>query len=333
MEQYLERIRELPFVLDLEPHSLAAGDGADARILIRTPNGEAEFLLVEKKSRPTPPVLRRIQHGLELHSEPCIVLTPYVNRQAAADFRQLGLNFMDSVGNCWLEIAGSYLANVEGRRPPQRPPGSRGLGVSGYQVIFGILAAPEILQEHVRHIASEAGVSKTITSDALRRLQGEGIIATTRSGRRVLEPKRLMDRWLEGYASLVRPRTQVGRYRTVHADPPSLEKAVEAVFGPHEAWGLGGTAAAARVDDYYRGQHTVLHLRDWDDDLQRRLRALPADDGPLIIFRTPGAIAYRGLVPQTVHPLLVYSELLASTDPRAHKAAAELRERLLGATE
>ena len=60
------------------------------------------------------------------------------------------------------------------------------------------------------------------------------------------------------------------------------------------------------------------------------VRAVPAqDEGNLTILRTPGIVAFEGSEPHLAHPLLVYSEMLASPEPRMREAAQEIRERFL----
>jgi hypothetical protein len=60
------------------------------------------------------------------------------------------------------------------------------------------------------------------------------------------------------------------------------------------------------------------------------LRALRATDGPLILMRAPGAIAFEGELPRTVNPLLVYAELLFADDKRAREAADLVQKKYLG---
>jgi hypothetical protein len=81
-----------------------------------------------------------------------------------------------------------------------------------------------------------------------------------------------------------------------------------------------------RLTKYYRGEETVLHVSEPTNDLLKRLRALPANDGPLVIQRTPAKIAFEGSVPRTVHPLLVFAELMATGNPRARETAMDIRE-------
>jgi Transcriptional regulator, AbiEi antitoxin, Type IV TA system len=92
----------------------------------------------------------------------------------------------------------------------------------------------------------------------------------------------------------------------------------------------GGAAAGWRMTAYYRGDQTVLHVDAMPDEALRQLRAIPdTAAGPLTILRTPGTIAYEGTAARLAHPLLVYTEMMASTDSRAREAAAEILERFL----
>jgi hypothetical protein len=47
------------------------------------------------------------------------------------------------------------------------------------------------------------------------------------------------------------------------------------------------------------------------------------------VLRTPGEVALDGKTDDTVHPLLVYAEMLVEGSERAREAAAALRERFL----
>ena len=54
------------------------------------------------------------------------------------------------------------------------------------------------------------------------------------------------------------------------------------------------------------------------------------DNGPLILLRAPGPIAFEGAAPRTVAPLLVYSELLFDGDKRRRETAVEIQRKYLG---
>jgi hypothetical protein len=164
---------------------------------------------------------------------------------------------------------------------------------------------------------------------------------------RLTEPRRILGLWVKGYETLVRPRLLIGRYRAQETDPEALERLIEAKLGAEPqalgrtvegrldervVWAFGGAAAAYRLTGYYRGPDTVVHVQQPGFDIAQALRALPDDDGPLILLRVPGPIAFEGAAPRTVAPLLVYTELLFVGDKRALEAAAEVQRMYLKET-
>ena len=57
----------------------------------------------------------------------------------------------------------------------------------------------------------------------------------------------ILDRWVQGYAGVLRPRLMLGRYRVPDADPFAVERRIEAALGDGAGWAFGGSAAAFRV--------------------------------------------------------------------------------------
>jgi len=244
---------------------------------------------------------------------------------------QRGVNYVDANGNCSLTIDRDHVAVIDGRRPVHRLEDARLAGRAGYRVYFALLARPRLVEKTVREIAEDTGVSKTVVAVIMRRLEGEGIIARTRTKAIIIRPTALLDRWLAGYTDNLRPRLLIGYYRTLDREPADLEKRIERALtqGEPTRWAWGGAAAAYRLTKHYRGQETILHLEHPPVDLVQRLGLLPARTGPLALLRVPGPLAFDGAVPNTVHPLLIYTELLAAGDDRAREAAAEIRDQYL----
>jgi hypothetical protein len=239
------------------------------------------------------------------------------------------VNYLDRFGNCRLQIDQDHVALIEGRRPGADGQRGRGLGKAGYQVIFAILARPELLDRPLRTLAKAAGTSKNTAARTVARLTEDGLVGRGPTRRRILAPQAVLDRWLTGYANTVRPRLLVGTFRTPDTEPEVLENRIEAALTGGEPWAWGGGAAAMRLTGFYRGPETVVHVATWGKAHAHRLRAVPSVDGPLVVLGIPGEIALRGALPTTVHPLLVYTELLTVGDERAREAAEEIRGRYL----
>lgn len=64
-------------------------------------------------------------------------------------------------------------------------------------------------------------------------------------------------------------------------------------------------------------------------DIVKWLRLVPDMHGNVVLARVPGPLAFRSPRPDTVHPILVYADLLGEANDRASEAASVLRQKLL----
>lgn len=324
---YLAVLRQLPFVerAAVTAPERAGTERADACLRLRTP-ARMETIAVELKGTLNRLAIERIL----AHAAPdkqLLVLAPYVPPALGQMLAGGGVGFADLAGNCHLVLGRNYVAHVEGRRPPKAERRGRGLGATGYRILFALLARDKLLDAPVRTFAEAAGVGKTAVADVLRRLEADGTLGRTRRRRVLMRREALLERWLAGYGDLLRPRLLLGRYRGPDDDPLALESRVEETLKKERGWAFGGTAAAYRLIQHYRGATTVVHLDRPHPDLPRRLGVLPAEDGPLVLLGVPGPAALAGPRPRVAHPLLVYTELLVAGEQRARETAALLRER------
>lgn len=333
LQHMLAPLQELPFVETLEVRRQQevrepAPHEPDAVLLIHTPTGEVLFHVTLKRTHLTHAIADAVMARVRAADDtPWLLVAPYVPPGIAGRLADAGVNYVDAVGNCRLAIGERYFALKEGKKPDRRPPALRGVRLAGYQVAFTLLAHPEYVDLTVRELADRAGVGKTAAADALNRLAAQGLVGKG-PHRQLLDPRELLDRWLAGYADTVRPRLFMGAYRTPHPDPPALEAAIEQA-DPDQDWAFGGGAAVDRLTHYYRGPVTVLHVQEQPRQLLRDLKALEAEDGPLVILGTPGPVGLEGVHLHTAHPLLVYTELYAEGRERPREAARVLAEEFL----
>lgn len=337
-EPYLTGLRKLPFVRQAD---LVEGGHpeADYALVLRTRKGTHKYDVQEARTHLTRELVDHLATRFNVQrtkkARPWMLFAPYVGAGMAEQLARLDIQYVDRAGNCRVQIGDEYMALIEGQRQPKelnQPHKGTGTRPEGYQVLFTLLARPELANAPVRAIAQAAGPGKTAVAELLRRLEDEGLLTDTKGHRHLLvERGELLQRWIAGYTNVLRPRLFMGRYRTQDADPQQLERHVEQALGATVPWAWGGTAAAARLVGHYRGQQTVLHVDDTllEMELRRRLRALPAEDGPLVVVRAPAQAAFDGKRPRTVHPLLVYAELLATNDERAREEAQLIYKRYL----
>lgn len=329
---YLEKLLSLPFLrkATLQPEPHPKGSRADGMLELTTPRGRRRLLVEERGSHLSQALVSDlIARAPSRTTTPLILFAPYVSPEMGALLVSHGINFVDRAGNCHLDLGGSYVGHVEGRKlrqPADAPGGMRG---PGFRLIFALLVEPSLLNASARELARASRVSLGTASNVLRRLEHDRIVVRTKSKRQLVRRDDLVERWIAGYAETLRPQLFTGRFQTPDKDPPTLEDRVAGLLSRDETWAWGGAAAAFRLTRHYRSNETVLHVEPASSDLPKRLKALPHSTGRLIVLGVPGPLAFRGKVPHTVHPLLIYTELILAGSDRAREAASELRERFL----
>ena len=328
---YLDTLRSLSFVRSASLQTGRRRRGVATRVLVLTmPRGHTNLVVEEKTSHLSPAVARDLIARLAPPPTPPLILfAPYVSGEMAAVLVPHGINFVDKVGNCYLNLGGSYVAHFEGRKPKRPLDAPGGMRAAGFRLTFALLVEPTLLNSPTRDVAQAAGVSLGTVSNVLRRLEHDRVVVRTKSKRQLVRPDDLVERWIAGYAETLRPRLLVGRFETPDRDPPTLEDRVAGILGEARTWAWGGAAAAFRLTRHYRSDETVLHMNTASPDLLKRLKAIPHRSGRLIVVGVPGPLAFRGRAPRTVHPLLIYTELVLTGSDRAREAASELRNRFL----
>ena len=325
----IEGIQSYQLVKDRQPFA----PGIDALLVLQTAVGMYHFQVIAYRSHLTHRVAdhilaRSAHHGVS-PDVPVLVLAPHIGAGLAARFAAAGVNYVDAHGNCHLSAQLLHI-HIEGRTARPRPRADKGLRRAGYQALFAYLAEPSLLDASVRAVAEVAGVSRQPVLDMRHRLlDGEYVLKTGSKLR--WHPRRREDAlsmWLHGYQTAVRAAMVQGIYRTRERDPDELEEQlvgdVATMDGPEMCelrW--GGSAAGYRLTRHFRGERTVVHVRPDPGDLCKRLQARPDPSGNLVVMDAFGTINWQG-EGDTVHPLLVYSEMLHEGSERAREAAREL---------
>jgi hypothetical protein len=330
VEDCLATVRALGYSVEAEFMQSGANAGADGTLQIRShARAKRETFLVRTTRTHLSYALASGFIEQARHKGHWILFAPYVPSKIGQHLAEHNLSYADTVGNCHIELATGrgLLGHIEGKRPTRDVTTKSAGRVPSHQLVFAVLAQPALLRQPIRQIAVAAGIGKTAAADQLLRLERQGLIDRKRSV--IVDRRALLDRWLSAYAEVVRPAWLVGRYRPQTRDPEAVERMVEAAWSKR-SWAYGGTAAAWKMNKFYRGDETILHVDAVPEEALRQLRVVPdRSAGPLTILRTPGTVAYEGTARRLAHPLLVYTEMMASPDPRAREAAAEIRERFL----
>lgn len=217
------------FGIDLEIESLGPLDrtryadvAIDAIVTLSRANARARYAVLVRE----PMTLSSVVRGtMPQPAYPLLVVGDRVNRRSAASFRDAGIQFVDTLGNAFIEFDG-VLVDVQGRTEPhirgpansdqltrlQRP--ANMFSSRRSQVVLVLLAWPDIATGKVREIARAAGVSVGQAHDALDQLQQSGFLVP--SSRRLNRTNELLDYWTAAYPTGLGRRLEIAKY---YGDP------------------------------------------------------------------------------------------------------------------
>lgn len=251
-----------------------------------------------------------------------LLVADYLTPPVAENLRANGQQFVDAAGNAYLE-GPDMLVYVTGRRPHAddiAPKGGRTFTINGLKIIFALLCEPLLAEAPQRTIAAAAGVALGAVPGVLADLQKGGYLLVARKRRRLNDRKRLLDEWALAYARRLRGKTLQATFTTENFDTWREWK-----LDPDQArW--GGEPAAALLTNYLRPGVLTIYAEKPPVRLMIEQKLLkierPTGQRELEVRRPFWGEAQRPEArPETVHPVLVYADLLATGDGRCIETA------------
>ena len=329
-----ERTTNLRATLTREtPPPLGDGPMVDAAIEVEHGNRRFDFLANVRFNVERRVTIAEAKNLLVPYAEMGLLIAPYLTRTLAKVCREtLGLQFIDTVGNAYLERDGLFVY-VTGERPDENTPGiaAPAPGTSAWlRVVFVLLCRPELRSAPYRELAAAARVSLGSVGHIVNELQSRRYLAlnATRGTRLLLEPHNLFKEWVTNYPTRLRQKLHPIRLRAERDDWWRNVRPEEF----QAAW--GGEIAADKLTGHLKPMTCTLYVpaEDRRRALQQlvstyRMRADPTGNIEVLdkFWNFPAGAQEHDTVP----PILVYSDLMASLDPRNLEVAEMLRLRYL----
>lgn len=268
---------------------------------------------------------------------PTLLMAEYVTPPVADELRAQGQPFADAAGNAWLPAP---LVLITGRKPATKvvlPTAGRADTPVGLKVLFALLCDPALANAPHRAIAAAAGVALGGVPAVLQDLQKQGHLLVLGKRRRLDATRRVLDVWAQAYARRLRDKTLHAVYTT-----PAFDTWGEWQLDPADGlW--GGEPAAKLLTQYLRPGVLTIYAKRLPPLLMARHRMIKADTQAntpattqverVLEWRKPfwGQLP-AGPRPDTVPPVLVYADLLATGDGRCIETANVLYEQYIAGT-
>jgi len=312
---------------------------ADARVEIEA-NGQRYRYAAEVKRIDRFAILAEFKNRLGQYDDQLLLVAPRATAEIADKCRELDLQFIDAAGNAYLRGPGLFVL-VKGQRPIEgegihlaEQEGKRAGTATNLRVFFALLCKPELLNAPYRNINQAAGVALGAVGWVFFDLNARGYTTggKGKGDRVLLERQRLVQEWVTNYPIKLRPKLNARKFRAPTTD---WWKEVDVTqYGAQ--W--GAEVAAEKLTGYLRPHAFTIYLHK--EQGQKNLTKMVADhklrqdpQGDIEILDAFWDFEDEKPLPETVPPLLVYADLLATLDPRNLEAAKLIHERYIAATD
>lgn len=341
LEAALERLRDIGVSIHSLQWMETPDRGFDATAILARHGHVQDYLLVFTASMTFTQISHRRLHDAD---SPVLVVGERITERSAMSLRDLRIQYIDSLGNAYIEFGDVYI-DVRGRRPKPRDPESRSdyddtvrhepsprsahnlFSPRRSQVVFALLSWPHLAAARVRDIATAAGVSMGQAHDTLSMLDNAGFLhrGTTL---RPDQTHNLLRPWAAEYPRGLRKKLVISTFST--DDPTDFQ-----LLSPDQDVYLSGESATGVA--IHRPATLTVYLDHFDRKMAfvNRWRNEPHQPPNVMVMQkfwtkpddAPIDDDTCGLVGPSNAPWpLVYADLLAANDPRLAEVAETWRE-------
>lgn len=305
-------------------------DRPDAWVEIKGGDKRKAFVVEVKKTIGRVWALEDVQRRLKAYPAPGLLFTRYVSPALARQCKDLGLQFMDTAGNAYINEPGMFI-QITGQRPAVDPweetATLKGFTPAGLKILYAFICDEALLNAPFREIAKAAKVGLGTVAETIRDLRKQGFaVVDEQLKSRLFNTRRLRETWIESYP--IRLRRKLQGIRFTAPDPEWWKEARPRDQGAY--W--GSEVAAAKLTGYLIPQTCTLYTHGDPKALILRYRLRPDPMGTIEVLQAFWDPALpQGPAPNedVVHPLLVEADLKAIDDPRTNETARMIHEKFI----
>ncbi len=301
------------------------GHDWDAQLYIIA-GGIKSIFKVEVKENVLPSGL--LQWVDRLNEAQTLLVAKYISNPAKELLEKQGINYLETSGNCFIRNDSGIFWHIKGRgeRTKNGEIKHRAFQKNGIKLIYALLLNEALLNKRYREIASVADISISTVGDILTDLQAAKFLVKVNEKKLALINKTaLLSQWVTAFNQKLKPKLLRGRFRLRTQIGSQME------IGDQSFWGAE-PAADLLINNLYPGAWTLYSNLD-RKSLIKEFQLIPDEDkGNVTVYSLFWKVENKDFVlPElkTVHPLLVYADLIGSGNDRNFETAKKIYERYL----
>lgn len=250
---------------------------------------------------------------------PLLVMARYITPKAKEALRNANINYIESSGNAFIQAGDIYIfIDTNPGSPPVHQKPGQAFTKAGIKVIYQFLCDPGLLNETYRNIAQRADTALGALPRIMDGLKQEGFLLKAHNGWMIENYEALLEKWITAYHERLQPALFVQRFQPIQKD--FFEDWQDLQLAPETQW--GGEPAGAMLTQYLKPATFTVYTTDPPNKLMHNFRWKPDPEGPVIAYKKFWKDQHNEH--PTVHPVLVYADLINTHDPRCLETAQKI---------
>ncbi|MFZ1458179.1 MAG: type IV toxin-antitoxin system AbiEi family antitoxin [Saprospiraceae bacterium] len=250
---------------------------------------------------------------------PFLLITKRLTPEIRMELRNRNIEYLEANGNMYIN-KNELLLVVDGQ-PPIRTENentNRAFTKTGLKVIFHLLLIDDLINKPYRDIAAITKVALGNINYIFTGLKEMGfLLQLTKDQYKLTNKKELLDRWLTGFTEKLKPGLQQGKFAFATETAQKNWHEIKLQKG-QTFW--AGEPAGDLLTDHLRPEIFTIYTDEGPNDIIRNYKLIPKENGNVRIYQkfwnVPDA-DLKNIAP----PLLVYADLITTTDKRCRETA------------
>jgi hypothetical protein len=308
-----------------------ADHAADASVLLQIDGQELQYDCEVKKKVDRYSLLLDLINKGSATQKNLLVSSP-LSQDMAHRCRELGLQFLDTAGNAYINDGKGihiYVTGLRGQDEGRDIARNATMTPAALKMMFAFLADPSLLNKPYMDISYRAMVSTGAIGKVFETLESRRLIGTTKGGKRMIRsPELFLNEWANGYVSRLKPKLKKYRFATDDLDKFRRD------WNPGlwlSAW--GGEVGAAFFTKHLQPEECTVYI-DMDDpnalrDMVKDFRLRADPNGHIEVIQMFWNTKYFTEWFPKVPPHLIYADLLATQDSRNIAVARQIAAKVI----
>ena len=243
-------------------------------------------------------------------SSKVILFADFVNPVMAEKFRRRSISFVDCAGNLFIKnervsfyVKGKKTSSLRAKRVR-----GRAFNTAGLKLIFAIFNQPQLLHATYRDISKTVNIALGSIGPVMDDLFASGYILDD-GQRRLVNKKRLFERWVDGYLEKLRPKQILSCYAS---DDVNWWKSAD----PAEFEGMwGGEVVIAKSTPFMTPETISLYFSSDEKykDFADHYGLHRDDEGDVCVYKT--FWSHQANTNDVISPMVMYADIVDSINP------------------